>query len=998
MSYSLSITPTQILFRPRRRWRRSGSLGLLLLAVAIVAMFPLHALASGQPRYVKTSPGPGSFTLADAGKTAILYIDAGDWPGVIRAAHDLQADIQRVTGVGPVFSEEQKPPQGEVVLIGTIGRSAVIDRLIRERKIDVSAIRGKWEATLTQVIAHPLPGVERALVIAGSDKRGTIYGIYDLSEDIGVSPWYWWADVPVRHQDALYVDPGHWVVGEPAVKYRGIFFNDEAPSLTGWVHEKYGNYNHEFYTKTFELLLRLRANFLWPAMWNNAFAADDPLNAKLADEYGIVMSTSHEEPMMCAEKEWKPSDGPWDYTTNAARIDQFWRGCMERDKNYEEVVTLGMRGHNDTPMSTGNNIALMEKIVADQRQILKETVNPGLDKVPQVWALYKEVQTHYEQGMRVPDDVTLLWSDDNWGNLRRLPTPAEQKRSGGAGIYYHFDYVGGPRSYKWLNTNYVPKIWEQMNLAWKYGATRVWVVNVGDLKPMEFPISFFLDMAWNPAQFNPDNLQQYTQEWAAQQFGPEHAAEIAHLLATYTKYNGRRKPEQLESDTFSLMHFDEAERVFNEWKSLTDEAEHVNQDLPSDQRDAFFELVLYPLKASAVVNELYITAGMNHLYATQGRVSTNDLANQARTLFAEDGQLNDEYNHKLAHGKWDHMMDQTHIGYTSWNEPPVNAMPAVTEVQPLAGPHMAVAVEGMPFVATGAFPVALQAFDNFNRQTRSIDVFNRGDQPFTFTATADQPWIHISAASGTVSKDEKLLVSIDWDHAPEGQHAGMIAIQQQDGPTVHVRVEELHPAEPTRASLQGFVEADHLVSIEAKHFTGKTRTDAAHWVRIPDFGLTLSGMTILPVTATSLVPADSGPMLEYRMYLFDKGPCTVETVLAPTLNFVPGRGLRYAISFDDQPPQVFDALVDTSQHAWEEAVSNGVRKVMTTLNVDAPGYHTLKIRMVDPGVVLEKIVVGLATPALPFRVSPGARQPVIPSSYLGPSESYHHLPSALSEK
>ncbi|MGB7602415.1 MAG: glycosyl hydrolase 115 family protein, partial [Candidatus Sulfotelmatobacter sp.] len=509
--------------------------------------------------------------------------------------------------VTPKLAETAAPPQGDVILIGTIGKSRAIDELIREHKIDTSAIQGKWEATLTQVVS--LPGSGRVLVIAGSDKRGTIYGIYDLSPDIGVSPWYWWADVPVRHRDALYAAPGRWVVGPPVVKYRGIFLNDEAPALTGWVNEKYGGYSHKFYTKVFDLLLRLRANYLWPAMWNSAFAADDPLNAKLANDYGIVMGTSHEEPMMCAEKEWKPSDGEWNYGSNQKRIDAFWRGCMERDRNYEEVVTLGMRGHNDTPMSTGDNIALMEKIVADQRKILQETVNPDLDKVPQVWALYKEVQTYYEQGMRVPDDVTLLWSDDNWGDLRRLPTAAERKRSGGAGTYYHFDYVGGPRSYKWLNTNYVPKIWEQMNLAWQYGATRIWVVNVGDLKPMEFPISFFLDMAWNPARFHPDNLQQYTQDWAAQQFGPEHAAEIADLLTTYTKYNGRRKPELLESNTFSLIHFDEAQHVYGEWQSLTDKARKVGKELPPADQDAYFELVLYPVKASATVNELYITAG-----------------------------------------------------------------------------------------------------------------------------------------------------------------------------------------------------------------------------------------------------------------------------------------------------------------------------------------------------------------------------------------------------
>ncbi|MFI4886032.1 MAG: glycosyl hydrolase 115 family protein, partial [Steroidobacterales bacterium] len=362
---------------------------------------------------------PGGFTLAQDGSTAKLYVEPDDDWGVIHAARELQSDIQRVTGLKAPL-EEARLPGGNVVLLGTIGKSRVIDRLIREHIIDVSSIQGRWEATLTQVVAHPLPGIARALVIAGSDRRGTIYGIYALSGNIGVSPWYWWADVPVPHRDALYVAPGRWVSGPPAVKYRGIFLNDEQPALTGWVDAKYGGYNHLFYTRVFDLLLRLRGNFLWPAMWGSAFGADDPLNPKLANAYGIVMGTSHEEPMMCAEKEWQPSDGPWNYPANRKRIDAFWRHCVQRDKNDEEVVTLGMRGHNDTPMSAGDNIALLERIVADQRKILQETVNPDLHEVPQVWALYKEVQTYYEKGMRVPDDVTLLWSDDNWGDLRHL--------------------------------------------------------------------------------------------------------------------------------------------------------------------------------------------------------------------------------------------------------------------------------------------------------------------------------------------------------------------------------------------------------------------------------------------------------------------------------------------------------------------------------------------------------------------------------------------------
>ena len=944
------------------------------LLLALPVLLPAHALALGQPRYVETVPAASSFRLVHHGVAAKIYVDSADDPGVVRAAHDLQADIFRVTGCNALLGENGKSLSGDVVLIGTIGKSKIIDRLIRRHLIDVSQIDGKWESTLIQVVSRPLPGVARGLVIAGSDKRGTIYGIYDLSEQIGVSPWYWWADVPVEHKDALYVKAGRWVQGEPAVKYRGIFLNDEAPSLSGWAKEKFGGFNHQFYEKVFELLLRLKANFLWPAMWDSAFAADDPLNPALANEYGIVMGTSHEEPMMCAEKEWKPSYGPWNYATNQKRIDEFWHTCLERDKNYEDIVTLGMRGHNDTPLSTGENIALMERIVAGQRKILQQTVNPDLEKIPQVWALYKEVQTYYEQGMRVPGDVTLLWSDDNWGNIRRLPTAEERKRSGGAGVYYHLDYVGGPRSYKWLNTYSIAKVWEQMNLAHAYGANSIWIVNVGDLKPMEFPMEFFLNLARNPERWGKDNLQEFTQLWASREFGPEHAAEIADIVSRYTQYNGRRKPEQLEPDTFSLVNYQEADRVYYGWKSLTERAEKIYRQLPENKRDAYFELVLYPVKASAIVNELYVTAARNALYAAQGRVGANDLAGQARALFAEDAALSYEYNHELAHGKWNHMMDQTHIGYTFWNEPPLNAMPAVTEVQPAAGSRMAVAVEGSPLAASGGFDsLALPAFDVFNRQTRFIDVFNRGTDPFEFAASADQPWIKLSETQGTVSKEERLHVSIDWAAAPEGTNSGTVTIAQKDGTAIRVHIQALDPSIPNKNSFHGFVEANRYVSIEAEHFTSQTAAGNSHWDKIPGFGETLSGMTIFPVTASSVEPPEPSPVLEYKMYLFEGGKFNVESILAPTLNFVPGRGLRFAISFDDQQPQVIDALEHNSESDWAQAVSDGVRRVATTLNVDGPGYHILKFRMVDPGVVLEKLVVSLDD---------------LPPSYLGPPESY----------
>jgi hypothetical protein len=957
------------------KFREYGSrIAKVLPVVFLLLAAPASSFALGQQHYVESVASPGSFTLVHAGAAAKLYVDGtGDFPGVTRAVGDLQADVNRVSGLTPVISKDGKGLSVDTVIIGTIGKSALIDRLIREHKIDVSEIKGKWESTLIQVVANPLPGVRRGLVIVGSDKRGTIFGIYDLSEQIGVSPWYWWADVPTAHKDELFISAGRYVQGEPAVKYRGIFFNDEAPALTGWVNAKYGGYNQKFYTRVFELLLRLKANYLWPAMWNAAFNEDDPANPKLADEYGIVMGTSHHEPMLRAQQEWKRhGTGPWDYTTNSKVLDDFWEKGIERNKNYESTITLGMRGDGDKPMSEGSDVALLEKIVADQRKILADHMTPTIASEPKVWALYKEVQDYYEKGMRVPDDITLLWCDDNWGNIRRLPTDEERKRPGGAGIYYHFDYVGGPRSYKWLNTNPIPKVWEQMNLALEYGADRIWVVNVGDGKPMEFPIEYFLDFARTPKRWGKDNLQEFTQLWAAREFGPEYAPQIASLMEKYTKYNGRRKPELLEPTTFSFANYHEAENVIAEWEAITAEAEKINAALPQNKRDAFFELILYPVKASAVVNELYITAGMNRIYGTQGRIATNDLAGRARALFKEDADLSHQYN-TLNNGEWEHMMDQTHLGFSLWNDPTVNTMPAVTEMQPSPTPKMGVYAEG-----TAGFRQVLPQFDVFNQQLRTIEIFNHGEGSFDYTIATSAPWIKVNSDHGTITKQKRVLVTIDWQKAPVGKTTGSITITQKDEkPPVTIGVVAFRPETPARDTVDGFVEDNGVVSIEAEHYTGITKPGNEHWEKIPDYGRTLSAMSVFPVHTASILDAKNAPSLEYKMYLFNKGTYDIETILSPTLNFAPGRGLRFALAFDDQPPQIVDALAMNTQKDWEEAVKDNVKKATAKLTVAQPGYHTLKVYMVDPGLVLEKIVVSQGT---------------VRPSYLGPPESYFRLP------
>jgi hypothetical protein len=959
-------------YRPSAFRRRAIlAWGVVALAAAQPSALPIP----GHERFVAFAPAANACRLAAEGVAAPIIVDSLDYAGVRRAAADLQADVFRVTATRPALATDQSPKAADVVVVGTLGKSRLIGQLADARKIDVRAIRGRWESSIIQVVRRPWPGVERALVIAGSDQRGTIFGVYTVSEQMGVSPWYWWADVPVRRRDAVFAREGRYVREEPAVRYRGLFINDEAPALSGWTREKFGGFNHQFYGHVFELLLRLKANFLWPAMWGNAFNDDDPANPALASEYGIVVGTSHHEPMMRAHDEWRRyGKGPWNYAANGEALRAFWTDGVRRTAPYENIITLAMRGDGDEPMSRDANVALLERIVGDQRRIIADERNPDVTKVPQVWALYKEVQDYYEKGMRVPDDVTLLWSDDNWGNIRRLPTAEERTRAGGSGVYYHFDYVGGPRSYKWLNTVPIAKIWEQMHLAYRYGATRIWIVNVGDIKPMEFPIQFFLDYAWDPERYSAGSLADYTRAWAAREFGPDHAAEIAEIMTRYTMFNSRRKPEMLEPRTYSLVGYREAETVVDDYRRLAQRAEALYDAMPADTRDAFYQLVLYPVKACAVVNDLYVTAGLNRLFAVQGRASTNDLAERARALFEKDEELAREYNETIAGGKWNHMMDQTHIGYTFWNQPVRNAMPAVQEIQVPRPAEMGLAVEGSEATWPGGpGEPATPALSVFDGVPRYLDVFNRGKQPFDFAIAAAEPWLRVDPARGTVDREQRVQVRAHWPDVPAGTERGTLIVTGPGGVSIRVAAPILNPRAPRPETLDGFVEAHGYVSMEAGHFTRAVAPPGREWIVIPDHGRTLAGVTAFPVTAPAIPPARGGGMrLEYQMHLFSQGDVSVDVHLAPTQKFQPGAGLRYAVSFDDEAPTIVNVHADDSLAAWEKSVADGVKVLTTRHAIARPGAHVLKLWAVDAGLVLQKVVVYTGRPR---------------PSYLGPPES-----------
>ena len=622
---------------------------------------------SAADRFVNFKQGD---LLLNANNRVEIYMDTNDCKGVSYAAHALLKDIKSVSGATATLTSDagflkKADTARPAILVGTIGHSAAIDQLVKQKRINGNLLKGKCEKFIITLI-------DGQLVIAGSDRRGTIYGIYELSQQMGVSPWYDWADVPVEHHDSIFVNKGIYTDGEPAVRYRGIFLNDEAPCLTSWVKNTYGTGygDHRFYQRVFELVLRLRGNMMWPAMWGWAFYADDPENEKTADEMGVVMSTSHHEPMARNHQEYarnRKGWGPWNYQKNKTNLQKFFREGIERMKGTEQIVTIGMRGDGDEAMSAEADTKLMTNIINDQRKIIADVTGKKASETPQVWALYKEVLDYYDKGMKVPDDVTLLLCDDNWGNVRRVPNAKERKHKGGWGLYYHVDYVGAPRNSKMLNVTPVQNPWEQLTLAYENGIDRLWILNVGDLKPMEYPISQFMDMAWNPRKYDVNNITRHTRDWCAQQFGESQADEAARILNLICKYNGRCTPEMLDKNTYSLEN-GEWQEVVNQYLKIEADALRQYNSLPAAYHDAYRQIILFPIEVMSNLHQMYFAQAMNNQLYELGNPKANIWADECENHFKRDSLICDEYNHKMAGGKWNGMMTQKHIGYTSWND------------------------------------------------------------------------------------------------------------------------------------------------------------------------------------------------------------------------------------------------------------------------------------------------------------------------------------------
>ncbi len=612
-------------------------------------------LANGTERFVTFKPQNGALPV----KGAIIAYSEKDFDAVKIAVGNLRNDLAAVFGTAPAVSTTSAEGQPAIV-IGTLGRNPDID------KLKLKDLKGRREKFVITTVGNQI-------VIAGSDRRGTVYGIYELSRQLGVSPWYWWADVPIEKHEEAYVREGVYTDGEPAVEFRGLFLNDEAPCLTGWVKNTFGTGygDHRFYEKVFELILRLRGNMLWPAMWGWAFYSDDPENGRLADRMGVIMGTSHHEPMARNHQEYarkRKEWGAWNYQTNQKNLDRFFREGVERIKDTEDMVTIGMRGDGDEAMSEDADTRLLQRIVENQRKIIREVTKRPASKTTQVWALYKEVLDYYDKGMRVPDDVIMLLCDDNWGNIRRVPVSERERRHpGGWGIYYHVDYVGAPRNSKFINVTQTQQMFEQLSLAFDYGIQRMWILNVGDLKPMEYPIQLFLDMAWNPKAYTQQTVTEHTRSFFCSVLGDAVGTEAASVYNRNCKFVARVTPEMLDAKTYNV-ETGEWRRVADDYQRLEARALRLLEDVPAEARDFYRQLVLFPVQVMANLYDMYYAQAMNHYLSKKNNPDANEWAGRVAACFLRDSLLCHNYNKVMSGGKWNGFMTQKHIGYTSWND------------------------------------------------------------------------------------------------------------------------------------------------------------------------------------------------------------------------------------------------------------------------------------------------------------------------------------------
>ncbi|WP_460893503.1 glycosyl hydrolase 115 family protein [Rufibacter soli] len=962
---------------------------LVFLVITVIANLRLQA-QNKLSLHIISEKSVGTFPLVQAGKAAAVYVDGQDAEVVQIAARALSEDIKAVTGFTPEIRKTGlKQLSGIPVIIGTLGQSGLIDELVEKKKLSVAGVKGAWESYTIAVVENPFANVAQALIIAGSDRRGTAYGVFELSRLMGVSPWVWWADVAPAPKAELFVTPSSLVQGPPSVKFRGIFLNDEDWGLQPWaarnLDQDIKDIGPNTYAKIFELLLRLKANLIWPAMHPSTKAFFHyPGNPKVADAYAIMVGTSHAEPMLRNNvDEWKAANmGAFDYFSNKKNVQEYWEKRVKEAKNVDAIYTMGMRGEHDSGMQGAKTVAaaatILETIISDQRAMLAKHVNPNVEAVPQVFTAYKEVLDIYDHGLKLPEDITLVWPDDNYGYLHRLSNPQEQKRKGGSGVYYHASYWGRPHDYLWLSTTHPSLIREEMMKAYNLKSDQLWVLNVGDLKPQEYNLELFLDMAYNtPAFQESSSVQKHLQEWVVETFGPEKAPAISNVLWEYYQLAFERKPEfmgwsRTEPTTpttyTAYNHFyygDEAQQRLNRYNALEQKVKELRAQIGAKNQDAFYQLVYYPVVGASLMNKKFLYRDKSHLYAKQQRASAADYAQLSRQAYEDIVNETAFYNQQLASGKWAGMMSMKP------RDLPVYQAPVLPEIKLSPASKWGIAPEG--FVTKDSSLVSgpalsLPTFQPWGNQRYFVDVFLTGDQAVSWKANTSDKWIKLSDEKGNLTsalglKQQRLWVSIDWSKAPKNPDKGSITFI---GAGEKVKLEVNVAPRPVASDLafyKGFIENNGYVSIFAGNFTRKTEKQGRSWEPVTGLGHTGKAL-MAPLSMGAIITdpekiKENAPAVEYDFYSLTEASPTVSVFTLPTHPVTSGFSMRYGVSIDDGPVKVVDFKTAGRSEEWKVNVLENRARRQVKSPALASGKHTLKIYLLDPGVVLDYITIDL---------------------------------------
>ena len=960
---------------------------LILMLSALVAVSAGHAQVAVHEKSPETKY---AFTLASPRQTAAILYDASDAAVVKRAAELFAADVEAVTGRRPQVTSATGET-GPAVIVGTVGGSALIRRLSEAGKIDTAPLEGAWERYLIQTVANPLPGIRKALVIAGSDRRGAAYGLFTLSELIGVSPWYWWADVPVKKHAALHVDAPPTYSQTPSVRYRGIFLNDEDWGLTPWASQTFeperGNIGPRTYAKVCELLLRLKANYLAPAMHPVSTSFNQiPENKLVADTFAIVMGSTHCEPLLLnTASEWDTQTmGPWNYDKNKEGINRVLTQRVRENSPYENVYTLALRGLHDGAMSTTlpmhEKVRMLQQALLDQRQILAENIDRPVETVPQAFTPYKEVLEIYSNGLELPDDVTIVWPDDNYGYMKRLSGVREQRRTGRSGVYYHVSYLGVPHSYLWFSTTPPSLMYEELRKAYDTTADRLWLVNCGDLKGSEMQVSLFLDMAWDIGRFTADNVVTYPARWLAGIFGEAYYDRLEAMTREHLRLAFPRKPEymgwgyhwnrfdhnceQLTDTDFSFTNYDEAQRRLEAYRKLGARAEALLHEIGDEARPAFYQLVYYPLRGAELMNRMTLGGQRNRWYARQGRAATNAVRDEVQRCYDSLQVITRGYNSLLG-GKWNHMMSmrQNYDGVSAYFN-----LPHLATHDAAGAPRLALQVAGEDVTGARAFH-ALPAFDNYLRRTYPVEIYNRGGGTLAWTAHASEPWVVLSKSAGKTADEERITVGIDWEKAPSGNAVPAQIVFRAGEQSEKVLVSLFNPTAPSRAELRGiYVENNGCVSIPAAGCHRVRENDRIKITAVEDLGIEGPALQLGDPTAPlQIFRSRDVPCAEYDFYAFDAGSVDVYTYVLPTFPLHADRDFRigentntdtkYSVQIDDGALATPSSSHVEYSQVWFESVLRNCAVNKSTLHIDKPGRHTLRIRVGDPGIVLQKIVL-----------------------------------------